>query len=148
MLALCVFSSWERNIPPVALRPPGGLRLGVDVGCSGRSPPAVQVCLLGRRMFTRVGRSPFAFVSFVRCTPRTGLYPSPLVLCLHSANPYEAMGGFSCKRWFPIAVGELFVESLLHGQPMFAPNPSNLHSLLRGAVYHRGVCLVYLQCDQ
>jgi hypothetical protein len=65
--------------PPIARRPPGGSRLGVDVEYSGRSPPAVQVCLLGRRMFTRVGRSPFVFVSFIRCAPALWAWGSTLV---------------------------------------------------------------------
>ena len=38
VLALCVFSSWERNIPPFALRPPGGLRLGIDLEFGHLSP--------------------------------------------------------------------------------------------------------------
>ena len=65
--------------PPIARRPPGGSRLGFGFECSGRSPPAVQVCLLGRRMFTRVGRSPFVFVSFIRCTPAFWAWGSTLV---------------------------------------------------------------------
>lgn len=65
--------------PPIARRPPGGSRLGCGFECSGRSPPAVQVCLLGRRMFTRVGRSPFVFVSFIRCTPALWAWGSTLV---------------------------------------------------------------------
>ncbi len=65
--------------PPIARRPPGGSRLGFVFECSGRSPPAVQVCLLGRRMFTRVGRSPFVFVSFIRCAPAFWAWGSTLV---------------------------------------------------------------------
>jgi hypothetical protein len=62
-------------------------------------------------MFTRVGRSPFVFVSFIRCTTYSmawWLYPRLRVLYLHPANRYEAVresvvGGalYHCLRHLP-----------------------------------------------
>ncbi len=83
--------------PPIALRPPGGLRLGFVFECSGRSPPAVQVCLLGRRMFTRVGRSPFVFVSFIRCTPAITHGALPTFPCVLPAECNSLRGHASIK---------------------------------------------------
>ena len=69
-------------------------------------PPAVRVCLSGRRLFNTCGRSPFTFLPFGRCTSALRHDALPTFPCVTPAQckpirGHECWLGFSIPRLSP-----------------------------------------------